>query len=84
MKNSAGSSNYSSSSYASERRKEWVERRRQMKEQETEKIERIKRFLISHPPSRIEAELNEYILDQPNLTKNVADFLYYLSKNSAT
>jgi len=77
MENPTGSSSYVSSSYTSERRKEWEERRRQMKEQETEKIERIKEFLKSHPPSRIEAELNECILDQPSLTKNVADFLYY-------
>ena len=54
MENQTCSSSYASSSYVSERRKEWEERRRQMKEQETEKIERIKDFLKTHPPSRRE------------------------------
>lgn len=47
MGNQTCSSSYASSSYVSECRKEWEERRRQMKEQETEKIERIKEFLMS-------------------------------------
>ena len=80
MENQTCSSSYASSSYVSERRKEWEERRRQMKEQETEKIELIKDFLKTHPPSRIEEELNEYIIDQPSLTKNVALF-YDLCKH---
>lgn len=40
-------------------------------------MQHMKEFLKTHPPSRIEAELNEYIIDQPSLTENVADFLYY-------
>ena len=44
---------------------------------EEEKKGKITKFLKEYPPPRIEAELNEYIIDQPNLTKAVSDFLYY-------
>lgn len=68
---------YLGSSYFSEKKKEIEEQKRIFKEQEEEKSRNIQKFLNSHPPSLIEAELNEYIIDQPSLTKNVADFLYY-------
>ena len=54
------------------------EQKRILKEMEEEKKGKITKFLKEYPPSRIEAELNEYIIDQPNLTKAVSDFLYYL------
>lgn len=65
-------------SYLSEKRKrETEELKKKLKEQEDARLRRAEKFLTNHPPSRIEAELNEYIIDQPSLTKNVADFLYY-------
>ena len=65
-------------SYLSEKRKKEAEElKKKLKEQEDARLRRAEKFLTSHPPSRIEAELNEYIIDQPSLTKNVADFLYY-------
>lgn len=79
----------STSTYSSSYREEWEKRRklekekeieeqkRILKEMEEEKKGKITKFLKEYPPSRIEAELNEYIIDQPELTKAVADFLYY-------
>lgn len=79
----------STSTYSSSYREEWEKRRKLEKEKEIEEQKRILRemeeekkgkitkFLKEYPPSRIEAELNEYIIDQPNLTKAVSDFLYY-------
>ena len=87
MKKSTDSS--STSTYSSSYREEWEKRRKLEKEKEIEEQKRILRemeeekkgkitkFLKEYPPSRIEAELNEYIIDQPNLTKAVSDFLYY-------
>ena len=37
----------------------------------------IKEFLEHNPPVRIEKALNEQVIGQPELTKAVADFLYY-------
>lgn len=79
----------STSTYSSSYREEWEKRRKLEKEKEIEEQKRVLRemeeekkgkitkFLKEYPPSRIEAELNEYIIDQPNLTKAVSDFLYY-------
>lgn len=87
MKKSTDST--SNSTYTSSYREEWEKRRklekekeiaeqkRILKEMEKEKNRKITAFLNEYPPSRIEAELNEYIIDQPELTKAVADFLYY-------
>ena len=87
MKKSTDSS--SNSTYSSSYREEWEKRRKLEKEKEIEEQKRILRemeeekkrkiteFLNSHPPSRIKAELEEYVIDQPELTKAVADFLYY-------
>lgn len=68
------------SSYLTEKyRKEWEERRRLSREQEieeqkriiseleTEKDKQTTEFINQYSPSRIEAELNEYIMDQCNL-----------------
>ena len=86
---SSSNSTNSGSSYVTDRRKEWEEKRKLEKEKEIEEQKRILRemeeeknrkitkFLNEYSPSRIEAELNEYIIDQPNLTKAVSDFLYY-------
>lgn len=78
------------SSYLTEKyRKEWEERRRLSREQEIEEQKRIiselekekdrqtTEFINQYSPSRIEAELNEYIMDQCDLTRAVSDFLYY-------
>ncbi len=85
----ASNSTYSGSSYVTDRRKEWEERRKLEKEKEIEEQKRILKemekeqdrtitnFINEYPPSRIETELNEYIIDQPDLTKAVSDFLYY-------
>ena len=87
MKKSTDSS--SGSTYFPSYREEWEKRRKLEKEKEIEEQKRILRemeeekkgkitkFLKEYPPSRIEAELNEYIIDQPSLTKAVSDFLYY-------
>lgn len=87
MKKSTDST--SNSTYTSSYREEWEKRRklekekeiaeqkRILKEMEKEKNRKIIAFLNEYPPSRIEAGLNEYIIDQPELTKAVADFLYY-------
>ena len=91
MKKSTDSTNISSSgsSVYTNYREEWEKRRKLEKEKEIEEQKRVLRemeeekkgkiikFLKEYPPSRIEAELNEYIIDQPNLTKAVSDFLYY-------
>ena len=88
MKKTADSINntsYSTSNY----RREWEERRRMEREKELEeqkkilkaieeeKDKKITKFLKEYPPSRIKAELDQYIIGQPELTKAVADFLYY-------
>ena len=86
---SSSNSTNSGSSYVTDRRKEWEEKRKLekekeieeqkkiLKEMEAEKKRKITEFLKEYPPSRIKAELNEYIVDQPSLTKAVSDFLYY-------
>ena len=78
----------STSTYSSSYREEWEKRRKLEKEKEIEEQKRILKelekekdikiteFLNSYSPSRIKAELDEYIIDQPELTKAVSDFLY--------
>ena len=59
------------------RRQEMEEQKRLMEKLEMEKAQNFQSFIETHPPSVIESEINEYIIDQPNLTRKVADFLYY-------
>lgn len=86
---SASNSTYSGSSYVTDRRKEWEERRRLEKEQEIEeqkkilkemeeeKKREITKLLKENSPSKIAAELDEYIVNQPDLTRKTASFFYY-------
>ena len=46
-------------------------------EKRKEKTDQCKRFLKQYTPIKIEKELNEYIVGQPELVKAVAEFLYY-------
>ena len=78
-----------SSSYVTDRRKEWEERRRLEKEQEIEeqkkilkemeeeKKRKITKFLKENSPSKIAVKLDEYIVNQPDLTRKTASFFYY-------
>ena len=78
------SSSYLPSSY----RKEWEKRRRLekekeieeqkkiLKEMEEEKKRKIAKFLKEYPPSKITAELDKYIVNQPDLTRKTASFFY--------
>ena len=54
-----------------------LERYKNRKEFEEKRAENIEKFLVSHPPSVIAKELDEHIIDQPHLTKAVAEYVYY-------
>lgn len=51
-------------------KKERLEKRR-------EKLNKSKSFLKNYTPEKLENELNEYVVGQPELVKEVAGFLYY-------
>lgn len=61
--------------YNEKRRKERAAA--EMNEKKSEKINICKHFLMKYTPRKIENELNEYVVGQPELTKAVADFVYY-------
>ena len=79
----------STSTYSSSYREEWEKRRklekekeieeqkRILKEIEEEKRKKITKFLKENSPSKIAAELDEYIVNQPDLTRKTASFFYY-------
>lgn len=58
-------------SYRQRRREE------RRKEQEAQRPDRFRSFLKSHSASQVEQVLNGYIIGQPELTRDTADFLCY-------
>ena len=86
---SSSNSTNSGSSYVTDRRKEWEEKRKLEKEKEIEEQKRILRemeeekkrqitaFLKKNSPSKMAAELDKYIVNQPDLTRKTASFFYY-------
>lgn len=46
-------------------------------ERKRDKLNKAKNFLKSYTPEKLEKELNQYVIGQPELIKEVASFLYY-------
>ena len=79
----------STSTYSSSYREEWEKRRKLEKEKEIEEQKRILRemeeekkrqitaFLKKISPSKMAAELDKYIVNQPDLTRKTASFLLF-------
>lgn len=59
-----------------EKRKE-REAQRERLAKRREKVNKCKEFLKTKTPEKIEKELSEYVVGQPELVKEVASFLYY-------